>query len=139
MQPDEILANLLGCGTLDWKCIEDCGFDLRELAERYIKDTGEMPNMENLLNEIFIEGIEMMKEMVEIKKQKVSYTTYIIPDKKEEILKELDKLDPENDFDYDTNYLAASISIIQNKEIYEEYFSEELKEIENEMGYDIIR
>ena len=56
----DCLCNLLDCGIDDLEMIKDCKYNLRELVNRYIRYEGEMPNINGLIEDIFLEGREAL-------------------------------------------------------------------------------
>ncbi len=56
----ECLCNLLDCGIDDLEMIKNCKYDLRELVNRYIRHEGEMPDINWLIEDIFLEGLEAL-------------------------------------------------------------------------------
>lgn len=50
----DCLCNLLDCGIDDLERIKDCKYDLRELVNRYITYEEAMPDINGLIEEIFL-------------------------------------------------------------------------------------
>lgn len=139
MEVEELFANLLNCNTEDWACLENINTDIREIAKRIAENEGRMPDLEDILDEIFKDGIKMMELAVEDKIQEYEILCKHNSDNKEEkeILEKLKTLNPEEDMTYYVNYLDSNMSIIKNKDIYEEYFANTIVEIEDMTGYSI--
>ena len=143
MEVEELFANLLNCGTSDWACLKGCDVDIREIAKEIAENEGRMPDLEDILDAIFRQGIGMMKMAVEdkIEELELEFKALSKKDNEEmrEVMEKIKVLNPYKDLTYDVNYLASSMSIINNNEIYEEYFADTIDEIENMTGYNIDR
>lgn len=50
----DCLCNLLDCGIDDLEIIKDCKYDLRELVNEYVLQVGAMPNINGIIEEIFL-------------------------------------------------------------------------------------
>ena len=143
MEVEELFANLLNCGTSDWACLKGCDVDIREIAKEIAENEGRMPDLEDILDAIFRQGIGMMKKAVEDKIKELEMKSNALSEadneKEREVLEKIKVLNPYKDLTYDVNYLASNMSIINNNEIYEEYFADTIDEIENMTGYNIDR
>lgn len=127
-----ILSNLMDCENDDWKAVTNCAYDLRELAEAFVRKYRRMPNMEDIIFMILVEGIKELgltidgkerhskKERNEINKLKYHMNE-----------KEPDK----TDFLITVDGCNSYIEINKHKKIYEAYFGKELDAIEENMGF----
>lgn len=143
MEVEELFANLLDCGTSDWACLEGCNVDIREIAQEIAECEGRMPDLGDILDAIFRQGIGMMKMAVEDKIKELEMESNALSEADNEEVRDalvkIKALNPYEDLTYEVNYFASSMSIINNNDIYEEYFSDTIDEIENMTGYNINR
>ena len=141
MEVEELFANLLNCGTSDWACLDSCNVDIREIAKEIVENEGRMPDLEDILDRIFQHGIEMMKNAVEDKIQELGLLLNNLSEKDlqetKEVLEKIEALNPSEDMVYYVNYLDSSLSIIKNRDVYEKYFGNTIRKIEDMTGYDI--
>lgn len=142
MDLEDLFANLMNCGTSDWACLKHCNTDIREIAKEITENEGRMPDLEDILDAIFHNGIRMMEVAVEDKIQEYEgLLDHIHNDPTSEeakILEELTTLNPSKDMTYYVNYLDSNISILKNREIYDKYFADTISEIEDMTGYNIL-
>lgn len=129
------IANLLNCKVEDLEVLERCGMDMKDLATRYIQKTGTMPTLNNLIEESFLEGINIIyrsytDKIIDINKKR----DWNIPTSKKEVV-DLIKLSFTKDFSYTVDSYNSNICILHNAEIYHRYFQEAIEEAEDFMGY----
>ena len=127
-----ILSNLMGCENNDWEAVTNCGYDLRELAENFVSKYRRMPNMEDIIFMILVEGIKELGLAIDKKerhsKKERNETTklkYHINEEKPD----------KTDFLITVDGWDSYIEINKHKKIYEAYFEKELDAIEENMGF----
>lgn len=135
-----ILMRLLNCGSLDLSMLDDIGYDLDEIIDELQEDG--CLSLNNIFESVFNKGIQEVYEALEDIKKIIKDDIEDEDTDEEEHnafeceLKELEKLNPEEDIDYFTNCLDTHISINNNQDIYRDYLIDDLKEIEKNMGFD---
>ncbi len=138
---ESLLCCLLDCGTLDLGILDDVGYDIGEIAED-LQDNGIKPTLNAITGEIFYKGqqalIEKLEEKIgELESERDDYDE----DSEEyetlqEQIDELECCDPERDIEWFCNCLDTSIWFSDNEEIYRKYLADEIKEVENDMGFE---
>lgn len=108
---------------------------------------GLQPSLNMITDEIFWKGqselAEAVKEKLQEKKQEqeslLEETGYKgCVEKYKQLQKEIEKLEslnPEDDMDWFCNYLDTSCWFSNNEDIYQKYLADEIKTIENNMGF----
>lgn len=129
------IANLLNCKVEDLDVLERCGMDMKDLATRYIQKTGAMPGLNDLIEESFVEGINIIyraytDKVIDVNKKR----DWNIPVPEVEVA-DLAKLSFTQDFAYTADSYNSNIRILNNAEIYHKYFQDAIEEAEAMMGY----
>lgn len=144
---DDLLMTILECGSMDLGILDDVGYDLGEIVQDLI-DMGLKPTLNAITNAIFIKGQYELQEAVEEKilekKQEQDELSncegheneYYISQKE---IDELASLNPMEDMSWFCNCLDTSCWLEDNEGIYMKYLSEEIEEIENNMGFEFRR
>lgn len=127
-----ILSNLMGCENNDWEAVTNCGYDLRELAENFVSKYRRMPNMEDIIFMILVEGIKELGLAIDKKERHSKKERNEITKLKYHINEE--KPD-KTDFLITVDGWDSYIEINKHKKIYEAYFEKELDAIEENMGF----
>ena len=150
---EEILTNLLDCGTDDLKLLEDIEYDLYDILE-YLKECGNF-NINSIFREVFkkgaidlnyafIERKEEIREQIieEMQTVKEEYPDYDLEKDEDyqELVNDLDlldneKLNPIEDLDYYLNYLDTHV-YMEYIEFYRKYMPDIVDTIETNMGWD---
>ena len=150
---EEILTNLLDCGTDDLKLLEDIKYDLYDISE-YLKEYGSF-NINSIFREVFKEGArdlnyEFIERKYEIREQileemqaaKEEYPDYDLEKDEDyqELVNDLDlldneKLNPIEDLDYYLNYLDTHV-YMKHIDFYRKYMPDVVDTIETNMGWD---
>ncbi len=130
----DCLCNLLDCGIDDLEMIKDCKYNLRELVNRYIRYEGEMPDINGLIEDIFLEGREALdkdcrKESERLWRDGVNVN--------KSPLKEIESLSAWSDIQYETNGFCSCIKFVNNEELWRRYFQKEIEKVEDDMGFKI--
>lgn len=127
-----ILSNLMDCENNDWGAVTNCGYDLRELAENFVSKYQRMPNMEDIIFMILVEGIKELGLTIDKKERHSKKERNEIAKLKYRINEE----EPDKtDFLITVDGWDSYIEINKHKKIYEAYFGKELDAIEENMGF----
>lgn len=132
---EEQLTDLFKCDTKDLTILDDCQMNMRDLATRYIQKHGTMPTLNNLIAEVFLEGVDMIYRAYLERKRKI-YENKLkgLPfSQKEE--KDLSRLSIPKDVRFITNLINPRICLVYNTAIYHTYFQKELDTAEELMGF----
>lgn len=150
---EEILTNLLDCGTDDLKLLEDIKYGLDDILE-YLKECGSF-NINSIfrgvfkegaidLNYAFIERKDEIREQIleEMKTAKEEYPDYDFENDEDyqELVNDLDlldneKLNPIEDLDCCLNYQDTHV-YMEHIEFYRKYMPDIVDTIETNMGWD---
>ena len=149
----EILTNLLNCGTEDLKLLEDIEYDLDDILE-YLKESGDF-NINSIFREVFKKGAidlnyafrereEEIREQIldEMKAAKEEYPDYDLENDEDyqTLVNDLnllnnEKLNPIEDLDYYLNYYDTHV-YMPHIDFYKRYMPDVVDEIETNMGWD---
>lgn len=143
---EELLCALLDCFSLDLLVLKNVGYDLGEIVKQ-LQSEGLQPSLNMITSEIFWKGqqelTEAVKEKLQEKKQEqeslleetdCSECAEQYNQLQEEIEK-LESLNPEDDMSWFCNKLDTLCWFSNNGEIYREYLADEIKGIEDNMGF----
>lgn len=150
---EEILTNLLDCGTDDLKLLEDIEYDLYDILE-YLKEYVSF-NINTIFREVFKKGAidlnyafrkreEEIREQIleEMQTAKNEYPDYDFENDEEyqTFVNDLDLLDsgklcPMEDLDYYLNYQDTHV-YMEHIEFYRKYMSDVVDTIETNMGWE---
>jgi len=135
---EELLTNLLQCGTADISLLEDCNCDFGKVLDE-LKENGFDLNLNNMLYIIFRQGLDILKEDIDLRIDELKAYDAITDQEKEE----LEKIQQLNacfgeDFSSYHNCLDTHFNYTNdNREIYEKYFKESLDKVMDFTGFDI--
>ena len=155
---ETIACRMLDCDELHLKLLDEVGYDVCEIIDGLIEDDIR-PKFNIVITDIFLKGIDDIRDLIQTRLEEIKFELEYYEDdgdrsdefdenadedtkKFYELLHEqeaLKTLDPYHDIHYYRNYLDSSIWIQHNKEIYEKYLLNELKEVEELMGFSIHR
>lgn len=138
---ESLLCSLLDCGYLDLDILDDVGYDLGEIADD-LMERGIKPTLNAITEEIFYKGQQSLSEKLQEKLEEMAQERDKYDGDSEEYdtlqeqIDELECCDPYIDVDWFCNCLDTSIWFADNEEIYRKYLSDEISEIEDDMGFD---
>lgn len=138
---ESLLCSLLDCGCLDLDILDDVGYDLGEIADD-LMERGIKPTLNAITEEIFYKGQQSLSEKLQEKLEEMAQERDKYDGDSEEYdtlqeqIDELECCDPYIDVDWFCNCLDTSIWFTDNEEIYRKYLSDEISEIEDDMGFD---
>lgn len=151
---EEILMNLLDCGSADLSLLEDINYDfvdIRDEVESFttIQDmkfndilVGAIYIFMNNINEIIENKVKEKEEEIKYLEDRLDYVAYGKRDLMEieiakEDLEKLNELYVYDDIEYYCNYLDNSIYIVDEdkKAIYKEFLSKEIDEENEKLGF----
>lgn len=137
---DSLLMSLLECGSADLGILDDVGYDLGEIADDLLAN-GIKPTLNDITDEIFRKGQyelgRKVEEAIEEIERELDDTEEDAKEYEElqEKLSALEDLNTEEDVDWFCNCLDTSVWFVNNEEIYRKYLADEIKEIEDDMGF----
>lgn len=151
---EEMLMNLLDCGSADLSLLEDINYDfvdVRDEVESFttIQDmkfndilVGAIYIFMNNINEIIENKVKEKEEEIKYLEDRLDYVAYGKRDLMEieiakEDLEKLNELYVYDDIEYYCNYLDNSIYIVDEdkKAIYKEFLSKEIDEENEKLGF----
>lgn len=141
---NDLCQAILDCGSLDLNILDDVEYDFYEIVERLRME--EVPiTLGSIVTEIFLQGIDDIKRALseEIEETEIDLVNARIDndealiDELEDKLINLKSLEPDSDIEWYFNYLDTSIYFTNNGEVYRDYLSEVVSEVENNMGFSI--
>lgn len=138
---NDLIRAVLDCGVDDLSLLDDAGADMFKTVQR-MRDEGLEINLSGIIEEVFKEGIFQMSEKVKEEKKWLEslersgdITAYGY--KKLQAIRQ-HSLNPQTDFSYYLNFLDTHLSIDSGKrEVYEEYFEQEMEDLSEYTGFDI--
>lgn len=138
---NDLITAVLDCGTDDLDLLDDAGANIFETVRRMRKEGLEI-SLSGIMDEVFREGIFQMSQKVKSEKrwlesleQSGDITAYGY-EKLQDIQQY--KLEPQTDFSYYINYLDTHLYVDSDKrEVYEEYFKQEMKDLSEYTGFNI--
>lgn len=131
---NDLLCNLLDCGIDDIKMIKDCKYDICELAKDYVWKMNEMPDINGIIEGIFLKGRDALDEAV-WKESKRLIANGVKED--ETPLKELGSLSAYYDMCYEINGFCSYIKFVEGEKLWRRYFQKEIEKVEDDMGIKI--
>jgi hypothetical protein len=142
---ENLLTSLLECGVLDLGILEKVEYNLGELVEK-AKQKTVSPTLNDIVEEIFLEGqqelVYVIKDKIE-EKEDEEYELLDEDDTNEEKLErirneieELESLNPYEDMGWECNGIDTCCWFENNADIYYKYMQDEIKEIEESMGFE---
>ncbi len=138
---NDLVRAVLDYGVEDLSLLDDAGADMFETVRR-IKDEGQEVNLSSIIEEVFKEGIFRMKEAFKEEKKRLESLEQSgdISEYEYEKLQAIRQhnLDPRTDFSYYINFLDTHLNINSGKrEVYEEYFEQEMEDLSEYTGFNI--
>lgn len=123
-----VLRTVLDCGTGDLCVLDDIGYDVGNIVEDLLAE-GIKPTLNAITAEAFRKGAE---ELAQIVRERLCE-----PNEEDdaETLEALRLLNPERDIEWYCNCLDTHVYFVRNEEIYREYLSQEIKCVEDKMGF----
>ena len=140
---DRLLMAVLECGDADLSVLDDTQYDLGEIVDN-LKINGSSISLNSITDEIFRKGRAELKQAVKNAIQSRKDLQHETDDTEEgemeyESLQEeidaLESLDPDKDMNWYCNWLDTSCWLSENEAVYWEYLEEEIKSIEDNMGF----
>lgn len=135
-----LLSDILECGTADLSVLSDVKYewsDVIEVAEEF----SERITLKSLFNATVRIGLSDLESSIEERIEELqdlrgSEDEELEEDLEEE-LKSLKKLDVNEDFETFFNFIDTHVYLQKNKEIYDEYLSEEIELFEENTGFNV--
>lgn len=134
-----LLMAILDCGSADISILEGVEYDWSEVIE-VAEEHYERITLKTLFNSVVHIGMTYLEEAIE---DRIEDLRELVDDDSEEDeslseeLESLEKLDVEEDFETFFNFLDTHVYLQKNKEIYDEYLSEEIELFEENTGFNV--
>lgn len=125
----KLLEKIFGCNADEFDILERTSYDIKDLVADAIKYKQDIPNIDDLIQEILIEGQMDISNYVDDKCLNIEYDG--------EDIKYLEKLDNLMDFQIVCDREKSYLNIKQNTDIYKSYLMEIIKKTERKMGFPI--
>ncbi len=141
---NDLCQAILDCGSLDLNILDDVEYDFYDIVERLRME--DIPvTLASIVTEIFLQGISDINKALEevIEETEIDLVNAKIDEDEalinelEDKLENLKELEPDTDIEWYFNYLDTSICFTNNSEIYRDYLSEVVEEVETNMGFSI--
>lgn len=125
----KLLEKIFGCNADEFDILERTSYDIKDLVADAIEYKQDIPNIDDLVHEILIEGQMDISNYVDDKCLNIEYDGADI--------KYLEKLDNLMDFQIVCDREKSYLNIKQNTDIYKSYLMEIIKKTERKMGFPI--
>lgn len=125
----KLLEKIFGCNADEFDILERTSYDIKDLVADAIEYKQDIPNIDDLVQEILIEGQMDISNYVDDKCLNIEYDG--------EEIKYLEKLDNLMDFQIVCDREKSYLNIKQNTDIYKSYLMEIIKKTERKMGFPI--
>lgn len=125
----KLLEKIFGCNADEFDILERTSYDIKDLVADAIEYKQDIPNIDDLVQEILIEGQMDISNYVDDKCLNIEYDG--------EDIKYLEKLDNLMDFQIVCDREKSYLNIKQNTDIYKSYLMEIIKKTERKMGFPI--
>lgn len=125
----KLLEKIFGCNADEFDILERTSYDIKDLVADAIEYKQDIPNIDDLVQEILIEGQMDISNYVDDKCLNLEYDG--------EEIKYLEKLDNLMDFQIVCDREKSYLNIKQNTDIYKSYLMEIIKKTERKMGFPI--
>lgn len=125
----KLLEKIFGCNADEFDILERTSYDIKDLVADAIEYKQDIPNIDDLVHEILIEGQMDISNYVDDKCLNIEYDG--------EDIKYLEKLDNLMDFQIVCDREKSYLNIKQNTDIYKSYLMEIIKKTERKMGFPI--
>lgn len=123
------MEKIFGCNADEFDILERTSYDIKDLVADAIEYKQDIPNIDDLVQEILIEGQMDISNYVDDKCLNIEYDG--------EDIKYLEKLDNLMDFQIVCDREKSYLNIKQNTDIYKSYLMEIIKKTERKMGFPI--
>lgn len=133
---EDFLMQILHCGIIDLKLIDDVGYDFCDVLE--LDNTFQF-DINFVMARVFEYGLSRIEDAIYTRKEYLTdmRDTYGISKKQQEELDALNKLAVFDDFQTYHNYIDTHVWCEKNKEIYKKYLSEALDDFAKGTGFEI--
>lgn len=133
---EDFLMQILQCGVLDLKLIDDVGYDFCDILEL---DSTFQFDINFVMARVFEYGFSQIENAIDQRKTYLADTKdeYGISDEQNAELEALEKLEPFEDFGTYHNCIDTHVWCANNKEIYKKYLSEALDDFAEGTGFEI--
>lgn len=125
----KLLEKIFGCNADEFDILERTSYDIKDLVADAIEYKQDIPNIDDLVHEILIEGQMDISNYMDDKCLNIEYDG--------EDIKYLEKLDNLMDFQIVCDREKSYLNIKQNTDIYKSYLMEIIKKTERKMGFPI--
>lgn len=125
----KLLEKIFGCNADEFDILERTSYDIKDLVADAIEYKQDIPNIDDLVHEILIEGQMDISNYMDDKCLNIEYDG--------EEIKYLEKLDNLMDFQIVCDREMSYLNIKQNTDIYKSYLMEIIKKTERKMGFPI--
>lgn len=125
----KLLEEIFDCNADEFNILERTSYNIKDLVAGAIKYKEDIPNIDDLIQEILIEGQMDISNYVDDKCLNLEYDG--------EDIKYLEKLDNLMDFQIVCDREKSYLNIKQNTDIYKSYLMEIIKKTERKMGFPI--
>lgn len=134
----DLLCAILNCSNNDLNVIQYCQYDYYTIINDCYQNVEENDeenklSLNGLIKSIFNLGIAEIEQYIDSRIAEIEFNE---DDQIE--YNSLIKLNPDEDIEKDINFSASGIYFINNQEIYGEYLSDVLTNVEDKMGFEFI-
>ena len=138
---NDLIRAILNCGIDDLSILDDSEADMFKIVEQ-MRFEGLELSLNGIMAEIFKEGIFRMNEAVKAERKRLETEecegTLTEAGYEQLEAMRLHNLSPQNDFTYYLNYLDTHLSCdSEKKEVYEEFFEQEMQALMDYTGFNI--
>ena len=123
-----IMKAILECGTDDFCVLDDIEYDLGDIVDDLMAE-GVKPTLNAITGRVFRKGVEELTQLISDRLCEPG------DDDSEEVLASIRSLNPERDIGWFCNCLDTHIYFLENEAIYREHLSEEIAQVESNMGF----
>lgn len=142
---EDFLMNLLHCGSLDLKLIDDVGYDwcdildIETLGEMLSSESGQHETLNYIMRRVVDFGIEQITTAVDdrICELEAIQNEWELDADEEKELSALRALNPEEDIDSYHNFIDTHVWFRSNADVYRTYLQEALDDFAEGTGFEI--
>ncbi len=137
---DDLLMNLLGCGSLDLGVVDRVGYDFCDVLEQLDGLSVQNVGFNGLMRAVVEFGIDQMREAINTRVLELQGGPYVLNDLEEEEQEELDalnSLNPDEDIQSFHNFIDTHVWFENNGPIYRRYLGEAIDAFEEGTGLHI--
>lgn len=133
---EDFLMQILQCGVLDLKLIDDVGYDFCDILEL---DSTFQFDINFVMSRVFEYGFSRIEDAIYERKEYLTDTrdTYGISEEQQKELDALNELSVLDDFQTYHNFIDTHVWCDRNKETYKKYLSEALDDFAEGTGFEI--